>query len=114
MRKGQGARLTCSHVVLQSLSCNRGTHTHMGVPRYEIEDDLVDDGSSENTDTWSNWAPLRLNRRVNVLPQPGTGQAKWASFLRLLALAACVADVVTCFFSTCKIGGRRVMAVGEV
>jgi hypothetical protein len=58
--------------------------------------------------------PLRLNRRVKVLPHPGTGQAKCASFLRLLALAAWVADVVTCFFSTCKIGGRRVILGAEL
>lgn len=45
---------------------------------------------------------------MNVLPQPGTGQMKWASFLLLEALAACVAEVVTCFFSTWRIGGRRV------
>jgi len=31
---------------------------------------------------------------------------KWASFLLRLALAAWVADVVTCFFSTCKMGGN--------
>lgn len=36
-----GVRLTCSHAVLQSLSYNRGTRTHMDVPRCEIEDDLV-------------------------------------------------------------------------
>ncbi len=30
-----------------------------------------------------------------------------ASFRRRLALAACVALVVTCCFSTCMIGGRR-------
>ena len=52
-------------------------------------------------------APLRLNRLVNVLPQPGTGHTKLASFLRRLALAACVALVVTCCFSTCMMGGRR-------
>ena len=51
--------------------------------------------------------PLRLKRRVNVLPQPGTGHTKFASFLRRLALAACVALVVTCCFSTCMMGGRR-------
>ncbi len=51
--------------------------------------------------------PLKLKRRVNVLPQPGTGQTKFASFLRRLALAACVAVVVTCCFSTCMIGGSR-------
>jgi len=51
--------------------------------------------------------PLRLKRLVNVLPQPGTGQMKCASFLRRLALAACVAVVVTCCFSTWRIGGRR-------
>ena len=56
-------------------------------------------------------APLRLNRLVNVLPQPGTGHTKLASFLRLLALAACVALVVTCCFSTCRMGGRRVVTV---
>lgn len=53
------------------------------------------------------YTPLRLKRRVKVLPQPGTGQAKWASFFRLVALASCVAEVVTCCFSTCKIGGSR-------
>jgi len=52
-------------------------------------------------------APLRLNLRVNVLPQPGTGHMKWASFRLLLAEAAWVADVVTCCFSTWRIGGRR-------
>ena len=52
-------------------------------------------------------APLRLKRLVNVLPQPGTGQVKFASFRRRLALAACVALVVTCCFSTCMIGGSR-------
>ena len=51
--------------------------------------------------------PLRLKRRVNVLPQPGTGHTKFASILRRLALAACVALVVTCCFSTCIIGGKR-------
>ena len=33
---------------------------------------------------------------------------KCASFRLLLALAACVALVVTCCFSTCRMGGRRV------
>ena len=51
--------------------------------------------------------PLKLKRLVNVLPQPGTGHTKFASFLRRLALAACVALVVTCCFSTCMIGGSR-------
>lgn len=51
--------------------------------------------------------PRRLNRLVNVLPHPGTGQWNCASFRRRLALAACVAVVVTCCFSTCMIGGRR-------
>lgn len=51
--------------------------------------------------------PLRLNLRVNVLPQPGTGHMKCASFRLLLAEAAWVADVVTCCFSTWRIGGRR-------
>ena len=46
-----------------------------------------------------------MNRRVNVLPQPSTGHLKCASFLRRLALAACVALVVTCCFSTGMIGG---------
>jgi len=31
--------------------------------------------------------PRKLNRRVKVLPQPGTGQTKWASLRRRLALA---------------------------
>jgi hypothetical protein len=60
---------------------------------------------------WSQ-APLRLNRRVNVLPQPGTGHRKFASFRRRLALAACVAEVVTCCRSTWKMGGRRHTAPG--
>ena len=51
-----------------------------------------------------------MKRRVNVLPQPGTGHTKFASFLRRLALAACVALVVTCCFSTCMMGGRRGIA----
>ena len=51
--------------------------------------------------------PLKLNLRVNVLPQPGTGHTKCASLRRLLALAAWVALVVTCCFSTCIIGGKR-------
>ena len=57
--------------------------------------------------------PRRLKRLVNVLPHPGTGHTKCASFLRRLALAICVADVVTCCFSTCKIGGRRGMAPAD-
>src|ERR1700733_896329 len=51
--------------------------------------------------------PLKLKRLVKVLPHPGTGHTKCASFLLRLALAACVADVVTCCFSTCRMGGRR-------
>jgi len=51
--------------------------------------------------------PLKLNLRVNVLPHPGTGHTKCASLRRLLALAAWVALVVTCCFSTCRMGGRR-------
>jgi len=51
--------------------------------------------------------PRKLKRLVKVLPHPGTGHTKWASFLLRLALAAWVADVVTCCFSTCRIGGRR-------
>lgn len=53
------------------------------------------------------YPPRRLNRLVNVLPQPGTGHLKMASFRRLLALAACVAVVVTCCFSTWRMGGSR-------
>lgn len=53
------------------------------------------------------YVPRRLNRLVKVLPQPGTGQTKWASFLLRLADAACVALVVTCCFSTWRMGGRR-------
>lgn len=52
--------------------------------------------------------PRRLNLRVKVLPQPGTGQIKLASLRRRLALAAWVALVVTCCFSTCRMGGSRV------
>ena len=52
--------------------------------------------------------PRRLNRRVNVLPHPGTGHWKLASFRRRLALAAWVALVVTVCFSTWRMGGRRV------
>ncbi len=54
------------------------------------------------------YAPRRLNLRVNVLPQPGTGHWNTASFFLLVALAACVAVVVTCCFSTWRIGGRRI------
>jgi hypothetical protein len=57
-------------------------------------------------------APLRLNRLVNVLPQPGTGHKKLASFRRRLALAAWVAEVVTCCRSTWKMGGSRHTAPG--
>ena len=56
---------------------------------------------------WRSPAPLRLKRLVKVLPHPGTGQTKWASFLLLLALATWVAVVVTCCFSTWRMGGRR-------
>jgi len=38
---------------------------------------------------------LRLKCRVNVLPQPGTGQTKFASFFLRMALASAVAVVVT-------------------
>jgi len=55
----------------------------------------------------NNYPPRRLNRLVKVLPQPGTGHLKMASFRRLLALAACVAVVVTCCFSTWRMGGSR-------
>lgn len=57
--------------------------------------------------------PLKLNLRVNVLPQPGTGHTKCASLRRLLALAAWVALVVTCCFSTCRMGGRRGRPAGD-
>ena len=42
---------------------------------------------------------------MNVLPHPSTGHLKCASFRRRLALAACVALVVTCCFSTGMMGG---------
>jgi hypothetical protein len=51
--------------------------------------------------------PRKLNLLVKVLPHPGTGHLNAASFLRLWALAACVAVVVTTVFSTCRIGGNR-------
>ena len=57
--------------------------------------------------------PLKLNLRVNVLPQPGTGHTKCASLRRLLALAAWVALVVTCCFSTCSMGGNRGRPAGD-
>lgn len=68
---------------------------------------MTDADTGVESDADSKDVPLRLNRRVNVLPQPGTGQTKLASLRRRLALAAWVALVVTCCFSTCMIGGSR-------
>ena len=45
-------------------------------------------------------SPLRLKLLVNVLPQPGTGQVKFASCFRLLWLAFAVRPVVTVGFDT--------------
>lgn len=80
----------------------RMTDGKKGVRVYVL---CVDNGSG--WDTGKRNIPLRLKRRVKVLPQPGTGHMKCASLRRLLALAACVADVVTCCFSTWRMGGRR-------
>ena len=71
-----------------------------------MQSDQAGNGENEGS------VPLRLNLRVNVLPQPGTGHMKCASFRLLLAEAAWVADVVTCCFSTWRIGGRRGMGGG--
>jgi len=56
------------------------------------------------------YVPFKLKWRVNVLPQPGTGQTNEASPFLRPSLALAVAGVVTCCLSTLAHG----FAVGSV
>src|SRR6266850_276498 len=96
--KNQSVTRTCSRVVEQSPYCTQATRTCTDVPPCATSGDLMRvrrQSQLVGHKAWSQ-APLRLNRLVNVLPQPGTGHRKLDSFRRLLALAAWVAEVVTC------------------
>lgn len=103
----RGHTLTCNRADAQNLSHNLATRKHMAVLQYGTLDGLYAVVSTQTQISSHGHLPRRLNLLVKVLPQPGTGQTKCASFLRRLALAACVAVVVTCCFSTWRIGGRR-------
>jgi hypothetical protein len=94
---------TCSHVVGRSPCCTQATRTCTDALPCATLGDLMAGQTSVKSSLDTKvcpGAPLRLNRLVNVLPQPGTGQRKFASFRRRLALAAWVAEVVTCCRST--------------
>ena len=90
-RERTSSSRTCNRVAEQSPYCTPATRTCTDALPCATSGDLMRI-RRQFTVRWAqsvgSQAPLRLNRLVNVLPQPGTGHRKLASFRRRLALAA--------------------------